>query len=329
MRAASLLIAIIAMLTAASTELHAASSNDDGPSLTFTEPERALSMLGRGYGMLLMHHSGKCPAAGRFMREEAKRIHDEIERLRLPVIMVTITPDLDQSALQAWQQELALTHAVVAHDATNSQNISLNNIFQGRAVIGGRARTLGMETNDWLALLRNTPAEDLGSYRFPVDGLTDERAQTLWWMVERAQPNAVATLVKAAKRSAIQAEAAQILAAVDAVVTPVFTELQAIDSPSMADLEHLEAVLREFGELESLEDGASLLRGWTRNRDLRDELRARAAYRTCHEHFQSGVIRKQQQAVDGLRQLGEAMPETVYGQRAASEADGLAAIIRR
>jgi hypothetical protein len=155
-----------------------------------------------------------------------------------------------------------------------------------------------------------------GSHRFPMEGLTDPKAQELWWMVERQKPESIKTLVAVAKqKSTLGSDATKILA----VVKPTFEsrEAELAEAPAtMQTYESLESLLTASQGIE-LKKASLRYKELTKAKELKDEIQARSIYRQCEELLTSPKAGATEGAKANLATLAKKFPETKYGKLAA------------
>ncbi len=157
-----------------------------------------------------------------------------------------------------------------------------------------------------------------GEFRYPVDGLSDATAKDVWWQVERQRSNAVRTLVASAKGKApAQLELQKVPEVVKASFAQRESDLAAAPV-SMATYESLEALLAEAQGLE-LKDASLRYKALGKAKELRSELDARSAFQQCQAMAASPRPDSQAGAKAGFAQIAKKYPETLYGQRAASQ----------
>lgn len=219
-----------------------------------------------------------------------------------------MTPEAQGSALAELGESKGLDPSVMAHDAANAENISTRNIMQ--LYLQSPDGSVKSARGGAMAALRSAAAS--AQYRISKDGISDERVLQLWWMLERRKPGVLPALVKAAKKSD---EANALLVTVEQRYAKGAAELLAAE-PNFTTFEAIEAWLVEHEGLDTKEL-AKHLKGMTRDEQIKQELKARGAWQKCQEMLSSGREKDMEAAKAGLQQLAEAMPDTVYGQRAA------------
>ena len=282
--------------------------------LAYADPSRAKTLLGHdGYVHITAFYCGHCPGARGRVAGMMKEMHDIIEKQHLPAVIVLVTPDHDPEYLRNYAEEHNFTGAIFAQDQANALNISLNNIWQMRSSYKGQR--LGSQPSPDNLVSYVAKQETL--YRFPVEGLENERAKQLWWMVERGHPEAIATLAEASnRRNPLQEDAKRIRDVVEPAYREREAALVAADA-SMDTVEGLEDLLQEAQAL-GMNDAQQRLRELMRERSLRDELAARQAYQRIHsELLASNNRRQREQAPAAFHQLAERFPDTKYGRKAA------------
>ncbi len=237
-----------------------------------------------------------------------------IDRERLAAWLVCVIPEVEPDGLGAFAAEVAPgldKGALFAHDPGNSLNISLQNIFQAVIVdTDGKQRRSGMRSvvADAEPVMRAAKG-----WRYPREGLTDPRVLEVWWQVERGRPGAVKAVQAAAKKSP---EVEALLTAVTTTLTARQDELIAALA-NLATLEQLEALVADAEGIE-LKPASERIKVLLKDPALKDELKARSAYRQCQKMLASKKPKEQQAGRDGMAQLAAKMGGTVYGKRAAS-----------
>ena len=246
--------------------------------------------------------------------KEAKAIHDYIEKDKVPATLVLVTPDVTAAEMPAFSKEYGMEHALWASDPANPNKISLNNILQKYTYPPGGSRGYFNNEAD-VKIAMSGPGG--GSFRFPVDGITDPKARELWWMVERQRPEMVKTLVTVAKqKSALGADAVKILAVVKSTFESRETALVAAP-PTMTTFEDLEALLVESQGVE-LKKASERYKELNKSKEIKEELLARSIYRQCQDLLVSTKPGAPAAGTANLATLAQKYPNTKYGQMAAS-----------
>ena len=280
------------------------------------ENEAQVNTLGHeGYLKLFVYYCADCPRAGGMMKNDVKSLHDYIEKEKLPVSLVCVTPDRSPSQLSSYSESVGLEGALFAKDTANTRNISLNNIYQFGMMHNGKMLRSGLHTP---TSLKNLVTKMEPTYRYDVGELENPLAKELWWMVERGHPEGMKTLVKAAKRSAIKEDAQKILDIVDGQFQSKAQELMAAPA-SMDTYEEIEELLTEGKGLD-LKDLAKHYKDMGRSKEMKDEIKAKTAFmKIVNALERSGIEKKRAQAKGAFAQLAEALPDTKYGQLAAKK----------
>jgi hypothetical protein len=284
-----------------------------------SDPARAGILALRPYGVVRVYYCAECPKAAAWMAKDVKAAHDHIEKRRLPVILMPLTPELTLEGCTERAKENRLDQALMAMDAGNAKKISLKNIYQVEAqgAAGSKGKILPDINYENIAdrLAKAEPAS-VGSYRYPVEQLTGT-VEELWWLVERGQPNAIRTLQAAAQSGPFKTDAARILAKVDEVVAADFATLKATTTPTLDHYERLDALILEAGTLPALKDAAKLQSEWKRNKDLAPEILARDAWMKTAPLLAGS---KAKSGLSGLEQIAqnERSAKTAYGKRAGA-----------
>lgn len=296
--------------------LHASESPKEEQPFSWSDEALANSLLNRpDYLQVSVFYSGQCPSADRMVRQDIKAIHDLIETEQLPVVLILVTPDKEPGELVNFAKDCQMTGALFAKDQKNLFNISLRNIYQTQ--IFYQNKELRGTVN--AATVRDLVTKTGAKHHYPVADLKDPLAKQLWWMVERGQPGAVETLVKAAKRSAISEDAQRILAVVEA---DFLKQQQAlVDAPaSINTFEALEILLTDGKGLD-LSAASERFKALHKDPALKDEIKARAAYRKIETELLGSTNQKRrQQAPSAFKQLAEHLPDTKYGKLASRKA---------
>jgi hypothetical protein len=215
--------------------------------------------------------------------------------------------------LPAFSKEHGMENALWASDPANAKNISTKNIMQRYKISPGGKSGSFSNVSDVKAAMS---APNSGSHRFPIEGLTDPKAQELWWMVERQKPDCIKTLMAVTKqKSTLGSDAAKILA----VVKPTFEsrEAELVDAPvTMQTYEGLETLLTESQGIE-LKKASLRYKELTKAKELKDEIQARSIYRQCEELLTSPKAGATEGAKANLATLAKKFPDTKYGKLAA------------
>jgi hypothetical protein len=257
------------------------------------------------YKALVVYFCGRCPGARNNLKTQVVAQHERIERERLPVQIVCVTPDKDPGELAAFQKELGLTHAWMAQDPANRLNISLQNTWQEYVM-----------TSDGRAAYASTRSGELpagGGWRMPVDGLTDDRVRTVWWLLERHRPGAGAALAQGLRspaKDACRPVLDAVLARRDRLVSA---------SASITAYEELDAAAATWAgmdakELKPVKDRLAAL---AKDPALKDELAARTAWQRIQALLADANPKKQETGKAALAELAKRYPATRYGRLAA------------
>jgi hypothetical protein len=267
--------------------------------------------------LILVYFCGHCPNAAKFMRTQGKGIHDAIEAQKVPAHLVCITPDFTPEGLVYWTRDYGMEHALVGQDTLNRYKIGLDNILQRRTYRNGRESHIKHGDGPYDAALKDwfikSPGE-VGVFRFPVDGLTEEKSRTLWWMVERDQPQAMETLVAARRNKALKDDAEKIYGVVEASLLKRQETLLAAGA-TFATYEGLETLLAQAKPI-ALKPAGEKLKELGKDAAIKTELKARAIYQQCQELLIHPNPQKQQTGREGLETLAKKYGETSYGKKA-------------
>ncbi len=228
-------------------------------------------------------------------------------------MLVLVTPDVSLADLPAFSKDYGMENALWATDPPNAKNISTKNIMQRYKISpGGKSGNFSNVSDVKTAM--SDPSS--GSHRFPIEGLTDPKAQELWWMVERQKPDCIKTLMAVAKqKSALGSDAAKILA----VVKPTFESREAalVEAPAtMQTYEDLETLLTESQGIE-LKKASLRYKDLTKSKELKNEIQARSIYRQCQELLSSPKAGATEGAKANLATLAKKFPDTKYGKLAS------------
>jgi hypothetical protein len=309
-------LAILATLLAVTGATRAA----DGPAdpftgIRFTDGKaRSIADLG-DQTVVMVYFCGHCPSAAKFMRTQAKTAHDLIEERKVPMQLVCVTPDLTPQDLVEWTKSNGLENALVGQDTLNPYKVGLQNILQERDYRGGKQVRVSGFGNAFSDDVRGyLDKGNVGTFRYPLDGLTEDKARTLWWMVERDRPQAMEMLVAARKNKALKDDAEKIYAVVEASLVKRQDALLAADI-SMATYEGLETLLTQAKPI-ALKPATEKLKELGKDATIKTELKARAIYQQCQELLAHPNPQKQQAGREGLETLAKKYGETVYGKKA-------------
>lgn len=293
----------------------------DGPAdpftgIRFTDGKtRSIADLG-DQTVVMVYFCGHCPSAAKFMSTQAKAAHDLIEQRKVPMQLVCVTPDLTPQDLVEWTKTNGLENALVGQDTLNPYKVGLQNILQERDYRGGKRVRVSGYGNAFIDDVRGyLDKGDVGTFRFPVDGLSDEKSKTLWWMLERDKPQAMEALMGARKNKAMKEDADKIYSVVEASLTKRQEALIAADA-SMATYEGLEALLTQAKPM-VLKPASEKLKELGKDATIKKELKARDIYQQCQELIAHPNPQKQQAGREGLETLAKKYGDTVYGKKAA------------
>jgi hypothetical protein len=227
-----------------------------------------------------------------------------------------VTPDLTPQDLVEWTKTNGLENALVGQDTLNPYKVGLQNILQERDYRNGKRMRVGGSGNAFIDDVRSyLDKGDVGTFRFPVEGLSDEKSKTLWWMLERDKPQAMEALVGARKNKAMKEDADRIYGVVEASLTKRQEALLAAPA-DMATYEGLETLLTHAKPI-VLKPAGERLKELGKDATIKNELKARAIYLQCQELMAHPNPQKQQAGREGLETLGKKYADTVYGKKAA------------
>lgn len=227
--------------------------------------------------------------------------------------MVCITPDEQPGELIGLAQSKGIANALMAFDPRNRLKISLSNIYQTHLMApdGSLWRVPGKTHKDMIIAAQEKKP---GTFRIPVEGLTDAKVISAWWMVERGTgKGALKELTVVAKKKGPLQEQAQKV--IDAAQTACDAALAAAGEGLAA----YESVERLAGRFEGLDPKPlkTRLTELGKGAEMKDELKARDMWQKCQAALASPKPKEQAAGRDGLAMLAKKMPDTVYGKKAA------------
>ncbi len=271
-------------------------------------------------GVTVVYFCGHCPTAAAYLGKQIKGLYDFIETRKVPMTLVLATPDLGPAEALALNRERSyhMDHALWASDPVNGQRISLQNVYQVGAYGGDHRERAELAWNTPAATFETFfTSKEAGAFRYPAPGLSDERVKEVWWQVERQRPDAVRSLVSAAKtKSPVQDQLQGVLATVSDSFTTRAAELVAAPG-TFVTYEALENLLGEGQGLE-LKDAQERLKELGKDKAIKPELAARTAFHSCQTLLASLKPADQAAGKAALPQIAKRWPDTVYGRRAAA-----------
>lgn len=247
--------------------------------------------------------------------EGVKQAVDWIEQERKPAWLICITPDEQPADLVGLAQSKGITNALMAFDPRNRLKISTKNIYQTymMAPDGAIWRVPGKTHKEMLIAAE---AQKPGTFRIPVEGLTDPKVTAAWWMVERGTgKGALKELTAVAKKKGTMAEQAQKV--IDAAQKACDAALAAAGD-GLAAYETVERLATRFEGLDP-KPLKTRLGELGKDAKVKEELKARDMWLKCQTALASPKPKEQAAGRDGLAQLAKKMPDTVYGRKAANE----------
>jgi hypothetical protein len=269
----------------------------------------------RGQAVMVYYFCGHCPNALGSLSAQVKGLVDGIEADRRPQWVICATPDIaDPAELQALAKEKGVPLALFAHDPVNRRRISTKNILQNEVVAGDGSVVVG-SYRDPAATFTAAEARSASVHRLPVQGLDDAKVAAAWWSVERGRGGgALKELATAAKRKGpVGEQAALVVAAAQSAYDAGLAEAGA----GMAGYEAIERLAQRFDGLDP-KPARNRLAELGKDAQMKRELKAREAWRTCRRMLASAKPADQAAGRDALAQLAKAMPDTVYGARAGA-----------
>lgn len=205
--------------------------------------------------------------------------------------------------------------SLVATEPANKEKISTRNVVQLYYVDASGKRHYASSDK---MLVEGKAFLSKGAYRISKDGLSDEKALTLWWMLERGRPGAIAPLVKLAKRKGdSQADCQKLLSIVQTAYDKQFASIKAA-GPTIDAYDQLETLIINHDGLDTKE-AKRLLKSFSKEKDLKDELKARSIYLKIQQLLTSNKPKDQEQGKAGLGELAKRYPDTKYGKMAAAK----------
>ncbi len=225
--------------------------------------------------------------------------------------MILITPDIKGPALKAFQDSKGVQNALVAHDPVNNKNISLNNILQCFQVDpSGSERRVNSQglSGASKALLSS------GKHRISKEGIADQKALDIWWMLERGRDGVIAPLVKLAKKND---DCKKLLEAVQSKYDSGFAEIKEM-GVSIDAYDALEALIIAHNGLDT-KDAKKHLKSLAKEKSLKEELKARGVYMKIQQMLKSNKPKDQSAGQAGLGELAKRYPDTKYGKLAAGK----------
>ena len=266
-----------------------------------------------GQPVLIMYFCGHCPSAKQWMSTTAVEVGRMIEKDRLAAQLICVTPEFAGEQLKAYAAANCapiLQTALFAHDPGNRRDISLKNIYRAELWIDGACQTVDQRA---VAEAVAEPFKASSAFVFPVSCELSDQGKAAWWAVERGKPGAFAACVQGQKKNP---EAKAIVEAVEKSLLARQEKLVTAE-PSMAGYEALEDLCADGGGLPSLKPSAERLRALGKDPVLKDELKAREIFRTATKQAAGKKPSEIEAGKATLAQLGQKLPNTVYGQRAA------------
>ena len=240
---------------------------------------------------------------------------DYVEQEKIPAYVVAVIPEEKGAGLKTMQDSKGLQQALVATDPANKLNISTRNILQVFFVDGnGQRQRVNSDGLEQQAKQRFAS----GKHRISKEGLSDDKALTLWWMLERGRPGAIGPLVKLAKKKGdAQSEFQQLLEVVQSTYDSQFAAIESA-GPSIDGYDALESLIRAHDGLDT-KAAKKLLKSFSKEKSLKDELKARGIYLKIQQLLASNKPKDQAQGKAGLGELAKRYPDTKYGKLAAGK----------
>jgi hypothetical protein len=229
--------------------------------------------------------------------------------------LVLLTAEVSAADLPGYSKNWAMDNALWGNDENNALHIDTKQILMNYTITPG----FGSQTQIGYTGVLDSVKSMLGSgsFTYPVEGLTVDKAKDLWWMVERKKPDAIRTLAMVAKqKTPLGTDAVKILT----VVKASFAERQAKlkDAPvSMDTVEAYETLLTE-GQGLDLKTAMSIYKALTRNKTLKTEFAARSMYQEAKGVLSSPTTSSQAAGKEEMAALAAKYPKTSYGKLAAA-----------
>jgi len=291
--------------------------------LVFLDVERGEHTRRSPHGHLLVWFNSRCPNARKTIQTTVNEFHQTMVERQAPLDVIFIGTDVTGEELEAYAEKVELEQPILAHDPRNRYELTLSNSLKLDFVRGPdgplrEVHPLELEELAVAALLPEAHGE-LGAYAFEPYGIDDPKIRKVWWMLEQGNTKAVKPLVQARRRAREDDPTdEQIILLHDEVQRVLLGRVEELleAEPSFATYEALEAAVEDAEHFDP-DEGEDRLREWRRQGDIREELKARAAWYRCQDLLNSESEKQQRKGELGLQQLAEQMPDTVYGRRAA------------
>lgn len=245
---------------------------------------------------------------------------DWIERERIAAWVIVVSPNTELPRLAELLKSKGLEKTLAAFDPVNPNEVGKRTVI-ATDLISPTGRISPVNPGDTygkgkpLGWFQALVAKDPGKHAIPVADLTEPAVITAWWAANRGLvPGALKELATVSKRKGPIGEQAT---AVITAATTAFEAAFATAGDGFAAYEKLERLQRRFDGLD-LKELRNQLATLGKDAAIKKELRARGAYLECQRLLSSNKPKEQQAGRDGLAQLAKAMPDTVYGAKAAT-----------
>ena len=152
-------------------------AEDPFAGLQFTDGKARTAADFAGRNVAMLYVCSHCPSATGFTTSKGKQMANEVEKERLPGFFIVVVPQEKGAGLKAWQKAKGIENALVATDPANKAKISLNNIIRLYYVDGQGNKRAAISDNlltEGKAFLKS------GDYKISKEGLSDDKALTLW-----------------------------------------------------------------------------------------------------------------------------------------------------
>jgi hypothetical protein len=229
--------------------------------------------------------------------------------------LVLLTAEVSAADLPGYAKNWAMDNALWGNDENNALHIDTKQILMNFSITPGFGNQTQIGYTGVLDSIKSMLTS--GTFTYPVDGLTIDKAKDLWWMVERKKPDGIKTLAMVAKqKTPLGVDAGKILD----VVKKSFADREAKlkdAAVSMDTVEAYEALLTE-GQGLDLKTATSTYKALIRNKALKDELAARGMYKEAQVVLSNPTTSQQAAGKEDMAALAAKYPKTVYGKLAAT-----------
>ena len=289
----------------------------------FSDPAVAASVAQEDHGRLVIYFCGHCPSARKFLATDVKALADAIQEHHAPLKVICVTPELKAKEAAAYGEGIGFVGAAFGHDGPNKKNISLSNIYQLEYLPGKGGKSMRLGIKDVSKLKDTVSSGDdhgqFGSYRIAPPEFADPKVKELWWAIENGIVEAFVALGKFKKKArAGKKNGDDILALAEAVASSLQAELTTAmaGGDDFITFEALENVLMVGDGLIETDEAEDRLKALKRDKAIRDEIKAREAFKVCTKLMSTGRDKDRKQAMAGFKEIAKRFPDTVYGKKA-------------